>query len=198
MPGTSRSSPAGFSYTEEAPSPGRNARGAGRAGLSGRRQALTHRRGQASYASLKDRGSRDAAPTVSPRDPRTVPAAGWRPCQPGRCSRSPPPGDVLAGEQPPPGGQTGATRACHGPVHQRERSPTSRRYNTLAALVGQHHPSNILHLTADNSGKEWTGRRLVASSCRRSGARLLRALKVTVRGPSPAHPRPAGYRAIDP
>jgi hypothetical protein len=64
-----------FPDTEEVTGPGRSARGAAGEGCQAGARLAVQRRGQTSCASLKDRGPRDAAPTTSPRDPRTAPPA---------------------------------------------------------------------------------------------------------------------------
>jgi hypothetical protein len=99
---------------------------------------VVHRRGQASCARLKDRGPRDTAPqqvlgTREPlQPPRQQPSCrSWR----YRGTKGVPGTSWQASS--PRRGPNGATRACHGPAQQIERS----RFSAVTAPGGARWPT---------------------------------------------------------
>ena len=101
--------------------------------------------GQASCASLRDRGPRDAAPTTSPRDPRTAPAAESAAVLPAGGVEGSPLRDLLTGEQPRRGAKRGPLAPVTGPAQQIKRPPTSSRYSTRRRRLANTTAAASLH-----------------------------------------------------
>ena len=69
-------------------------------------------------------------PLLPPSRQPSLPAQGCRKCTPSR--------DLLTGKQPPPGGQTGATRACHWTGSANRAVADLQPLQHPAAPVGHH------------------------------------------------------------
>jgi hypothetical protein len=94
-------------------------------------------------------------PTTSPRNPRTAPAAESAAVLPAReVPRSTAlPRASLAGEQPPPGGQTGATRACHWTGSADRAAANLQPLQHPPTLVSHHRAASFPSIRRDLTAK---------------------------------------------